>query len=92
MPTIMGRNMKYYFCGSQLYNIANTYQCYNENSIHIYCICYPSNCFGFKFYKPVSFSFFFLIDHGNEYDTIKYKYQIKMKNFRPKIIFLRTIT
>ena len=26
MPTIMGRNMKYYFCGSQLYNIANTYR------------------------------------------------------------------
>ena len=64
----------------------------NENSIHIYCICYPSNYFGFKFYKPVSFSFSFLIDHGDEYDTIKYKYQIKMKNFRTKIIVLKTIT
>ena len=43
-----------------------------ENSVYIYGICYPSNFFGFKFYKPVSFSFFFVIDHGCEYETIKY--------------------
>ena len=45
-----------------------------------------------NFINQFYFPFFFLIDHGNEYDTIKYKYQIKMKNFQPKIIFLGTIT
>ena len=70
MPTIMGRHMKYYFCDSQLFCKMPISAI--ENGVCIYCICYPSNFFGFKFHKPVSFSFFFVIDHGNEYETIKY--------------------
>lgn len=61
---------------------------------HIYCInVILWIVLVLNFINQCNFPFFFLVvEHGNEYETIKYKNQIKLKNFQPKIIFLRTKT
>ena len=61
---------------------------------HIYCInVILWIVLVLNFINQCNFPFFLLVvEHGNEYETIKYKNQIKLKNFQPKIIFLRTKT
>ena len=41
--------------------------------------------FGLKFFKPVCFVFPFVLDYDNEYQTMKYKNQPGLKNFKPNI-------
>lgn len=69
MLTILGRIMKYYFGGTQPYY---KYWSVLMKIVFKFIVCYPSSYFGLKFQKPVSFSFFSVIDHGNKYETIKY--------------------
>ena len=60
---------------------------------HIYCIIVILwIVLVLNFINQCNFPFFWVVEHGNEYETIKYKNEIKLKNFQPKIIFLRTKT
>ena len=70
MPTIMGRHVKYYFCDSQLFC---KYLSVLLKIVFVFIVYVILPIFlVLNFINQFHFPSFFVIDHGNEYETIKY--------------------